>query len=79
MSRSMIFTARAEALAASALPASVAVDRANIDAAIEQAIRLYGVQGCAAAVAYEYGERPDLAADRMRWALRTISELYGRR
>ncbi|WP_213453778.1 hypothetical protein [Rhizomonospora bruguierae] len=77
MSRFLLFTARAEALAVSTAPTGAVLDRSRADAAIRDAVRAYGVRGCSAAVAYEYGEHPDVAARRMRWALGIVAELYG--
>jgi hypothetical protein len=37
--------------------------------AIATAIAAYGVPGCAARVAQDYGEHPETALTRMRWAL----------
>lgn len=61
--------ARAEALFASTLSAAEPHDRAVLDAVIAYTVRHEGgVRGCAAVVAYEYGEHPTEAASRMRWA-----------
>ncbi|MEU4423079.1 hypothetical protein AB0F81_20840 [Actinoplanes sp. NPDC024001] len=38
-----------------------------------------GVRGCAADVASEYGDHPETAAPRMRWARALVEELYGAR
>jgi hypothetical protein len=66
----MTVAARAEALFASCLQPSDHPACAQIDDAIQVAIRTHGgVCGCAAALAAEYGEHPDTAAERMRWAL----------
>jgi len=69
-------TARAEALFTSDLPLE-SVTREQVDAAIQSALRLHGgVVGCAAQMAAAYGERPETAVPRMRWALSTVSLLY---
>jgi hypothetical protein len=78
MSRFQLFTARVEALAVSPASAGSALDRIRADAAIGAAVRAHGVRGCAAELAYEYGEHPDATAQRTRWAIEMISELYGR-
>jgi hypothetical protein len=39
-----------------------------VEQAIAEAIRAFGDLGCAARVAQEYGEHPETAASRMRWA-----------
>lgn len=61
--------ARAEVLFASTLSASEPHDRAELRAAIAAAVRHHGgVRGCAERMAEAYGEYPDTAAQRMRWA-----------
>lgn len=61
--------ARAEALFASTLSAAEPHDRAELKAAIAAAVRDYhGVRGCAAVMAEAFGEHPEQAAERMRWA-----------
>src|SRR5262249_11356195 len=44
--------------------------------AIVQAARDLGAAGCAARVAQEFGDHPELAVTRMRWAIRTVTEVY---
>lgn len=64
-----ITVARAEALFASTLSACEEHDRAILRAAIADAVNDYhGVAGCAAQMAAEFGEHPEQAAERMRWA-----------
>jgi len=61
---------RAEALFASLLQPSEVPTVAQIVDAIAASLRVHGgVDGCAAAVAAEYGDHPDVAVVRMRWAL----------
>lgn len=68
--------ARAEALFASTLSACEPHDRAELKAAIAAAVRDYhGVAGCAAVMAAEYGEHPEQAAQRMKWACDTARPL----
>ena len=74
----VLFTARAEALAVSQVSALADVDRETCDAAIRDAVRVHGVRGCAAVLAYEYGRDPDVVVRRMRWATSTVAALYGR-
>jgi hypothetical protein len=59
---------RADALFASALQRSDEPSAAQIDQAIAAAIRTFGVSGCAERVAQAYGEYPETAILRMRWA-----------
>ena len=71
----MTRTSKAEALFASALQPSMSLTKAEIVAAIRNSLRLHGgVRGCAAVMAAEFGERPETAADRMRWALSLATE-----
>lgn len=66
----MTAATRAEALFVSFLQPSDHPTLEQVDAAIRVTIRAHGgICGCAAAVANEYGEHPDTAAQRMRWAL----------
>jgi hypothetical protein len=61
---------RAEALFASFLQPSDVPTAAEVAEAIAASLHSHGgVTGCAAAVAAEYGEHPDVAVARMRWAL----------
>lgn len=67
-------TARAEALFASTLSACEPHDRAQLKAAIAAAVRDYnGVRGCVAEVAQAYGDHPQQAAERMRWAVGAVA------
>ena len=56
-----------EALFASGLQPSDAPDAGTITAAIEGALRQFGIRGCAGRMAQEFGDHPDAAANRMRW------------
>jgi hypothetical protein len=63
-----ISTARADALFVSALQRSQEPSATQVRQAIAAAIREFGARGCAARVAQAYGEHPETAAPRMRWA-----------
>jgi hypothetical protein len=77
MSREQLFLMRAQALTMSGV-SIVALDRAAADAAIRTTVRASGgVRNCTAAFAYEFGEHPDLTAERMRGARRAVAMLYG--
>ena len=77
MSREQLFLVRAEALTISGV-SMAALDRRKADAAIRKTVRaLGGVRNCVAAFAYEFGERPDTTAERMRGARRAVAHLYG--
>lgn len=66
--------ARAEALFASTLSACEPHDADELRAGIAAAVRDYnGVRGCAAVMAEAYGERPEIAAERMRWARAAVA------
>lgn len=61
-------TVRADALFASELQRCDEPGAAQVDEAVAAAVRAFGARGCAARVAQEYGEHPETAAVRMRWA-----------
>jgi hypothetical protein len=67
---------RAEALFASTLQPSESPTPDQVRRAITTALRRWGVRGCAARVAGEFGDHPDTAAARMSWALATINRVY---
>ena len=67
-------TARAEALFTSDLSVRCDYTQVEVAAAIRRAIGTHhGLRGCAGEVAAAYGEHPETAARRMRWA-RTVVE-----
>jgi hypothetical protein len=63
-----IDTARADALFASVLQISDQPSSMQVKQAIDAATNALGDLGCAALVAQEFGEHPDTAVTRMRWA-----------
>jgi hypothetical protein len=65
----VIHTVRAQALFASSLQPSERPTADHVADAVRDALAGYGPAGCAAFVAAEYGDHPDSAAARMRWAL----------
>ena len=71
-----ISTARAEALFASALQRSDEPSAAQVQQAIAAGVRAFGTLGCAARVAQAYGEHPDTAVPRMRWARAAAAAAY---
>jgi hypothetical protein len=71
-----ISTARADALFASALQRSDQPSAAQVREAIAAAIRAFGARGCAAQVAQAYGEHPETAVTRMRWARATVTGTF---
>ena len=68
-----IGNARADALFASALQRTDEPGVARVNQAITAAIRAFGTRGCAARVAQAYGEHPETAVMRMRWARATAA------
>jgi uncharacterized membrane protein len=69
---------RAEALFASDLQPSDRPTEAQVARAIHASlVARGGAVGCAAALAAEYGEHPETAAVRMRWALTLASRAAG--
>ncbi|GGN76794.1 hypothetical protein GCM10010112_49310 [Actinoplanes lobatus] len=70
-------TVRAEALFASPAATGADLTRAETDRLITEEIRARGgIPGCAAELATRYGEAPEIAAYRMRWALRVVHDNY---
>ncbi len=64
---------RAEALFVSSLQPSDCPSAVEIRSAIAASFRAYGgAAGCAARCAAEFGEHPDVAVTRMRWALAVV-------
>jgi hypothetical protein len=68
--------ARAEALFASTLQPSESPSTDQVRHAIATALRRWGVRGCAARVAGEFGDQPDTAVARMCWARATVNRVY---
>jgi hypothetical protein len=60
--------ARCQALFASALQPSDTPDVGMIAAAISSAVQRFGPRGCTEPMAQAFGDHPDAAARRMRWA-----------
>jgi hypothetical protein len=69
--------ARAGALFASPLQRSDEPSARQVRQAIATAIGVHGVRGCAARVAQAYGEHPETALTRMRWALTAVASTFG--
>ena len=74
----ILTVARAEALFTSRLATGSRPTYDTVEEAIRVAVRTHrGVRGCAVDVAGEYGDHPESAAPRMRWARHLVEELYG--
>lgn len=63
---------KAEALFASTLQRSDEPTTDQVQQAATAAVLAHGTDGCAALLAQAYGDRPEAAAERMRWALSTV-------
>jgi hypothetical protein len=70
-------TVRADALFVSALQRSDEPSAAQVRQAIAAAVRAFGARGCAARVAQAYGEHPETAVLRMRWARAAVTGVSG--
>lgn len=77
MSRLDINAVRCEALFASSMQYSDHPTQADVRLAIMRTVRDLGTRGCAAQVAQEFGDHPDLAVHRMRWARRLVADTSG--
>src|SRR5215472_11593960 len=75
---SRIGAARAEALFVSAMQRSEQPSAWQVRQAIATTLRRFGDRGCTDQVAQEFGEHPELALARMRWARRAVAATYGR-
>jgi hypothetical protein len=67
---------RSEALFVSSLQQSERPTVRQVREAIVRAVRDLGSAGCAAQMAQEFGDHPEIAAARMRWAIRTVADMY---
>ncbi len=70
-----VVDARCEALFASVLQRSDALTAEAVEAAISAAISRFGVDGCTGEVAQEFGDHPETACERMRWARDLLGQL----
>jgi len=66
---------RCEALFASALQRSDALTAEVVGEAISQTVRALGPAGCASRMAQEFGDHPEEACARMRWAREILGGL----
>lgn len=77
MAPDQIIAARAAALFASGLSSRCQPSDAALAAAIRTAITACGgIRGCLGEVAAAYGEHPETAVPRMRWARQTVDAIY---
>jgi hypothetical protein len=77
MNHLSISAVRTDALFVSALQRSEEPSASQVRQAVTAAVRQFGGRGCAGRVAQEFGEHPETAAARMRWARRLITEAFG--
>jgi hypothetical protein len=71
-----ISTVRADALFASAVQRCDDPSVAQVEQAIAAAVRAFGARGCAARVAQAYGDHPETAVMRMRWARAMVTGTF---
>jgi len=69
----------ADALFASMLQRSDEPSAGQVRKAAAAAMRAYGGQGCAERVAQEFGDHPETAVARMRWARGVAGEVFAAR
>ena len=67
----------AYALFVSALQRSKAPSPGQVRQAIDASVQAFGASGCAARVAQEFGDHPETAVTRMRWARATVCSAFG--
>ena len=67
----------ADALFVSALQRCEHPSAGQVKQAVDAAIRTYGQCGCAERMAQEFGDHPETAVTRMRWARELINEAFG--
>jgi hypothetical protein len=72
-----IAVARTDALFVSALQRSDEPRASQVRQAVAAALRRFGPPGCAERVAREFGDHPEIAAARMRWARGQIAQVFG--
>jgi nitrogenase molybdenum-iron protein alpha/beta subunit len=65
----------AEALFASHLQPSECPSRKTVEDTVTAMILRHGSDGCAAAVASEFGDHPESAVRRMSWARRELADM----
>jgi hypothetical protein len=76
MNRRGVSAARCDALFVSLLQPSQQPGAQQVRQAVAAAGRRFGERGCAGRVAREFGEHPEAAAARMRWARQAIARAF---
>jgi hypothetical protein len=69
-------TVRSDALFASMLQRSDGPNAGQVRKAVAAAAHAYGGRGCAERVAQEFGDHPEAAVARMRWARGVVGEVF---
>lgn len=73
-----VIEAQCEAVFAAALQPSDAPAAGTVAQAIDRAVQQLGIGGCITRMAQEFGDHPDAAAERMRWARQLIAHAAAR-
>jgi hypothetical protein len=68
---------RADALFVSALQRGDHPSAREVRQAVAAAVQAFGPRGCAASVAQEFGDHPETAVTRMRWARQVAGKAFG--
>src|SRR5438477_8129878 len=76
MSAINVNAVRCEALFVSALQPSDAPSGPRVREEIRRTVRNLGSRGCAARVAQEFGDHPEAAILRMRWARQAVEQAF---
>jgi hypothetical protein len=76
MSTLSLIDVRAEALFASALQPSDQPTATQVRTEIMRMVRRCGTRGCAARMAQEFGNAPQSAVARMRWARQVVADVF---
>ncbi len=71
-----ISAVRADALFVSALQRCEHPSNRQVRQAVADAVRTFGQQGCAERMAQEFGDHPETAVTRMRWAREQVGEAF---
>lgn len=73
-----LYDERCEALFASALQRSDVLTAEIVTEAIRKTVGALGTGGCASRMAQEFGDHPEAAAERMRWARQILGDVPAR-
>lgn len=74
-----ISAVRADALFVSALQRCEQPSAEQVRQSVAAAVHAFGEHGCAERVAQEFGDHPETAVPRMRWALQLVGEAFSDR